>query len=219
MTDKKVILFDFDGTVIDNSEGIYNCIKYALTKMEKPIPDEATLRRFIGPSLFDAYFDYIDKDEEDAQRFVDLYRERYGPVGTTEVKLYPKIKELLSALNKDGCICAVVSSKPLAFVKKIAKFLGVFEEFNEYFCPDFAAHKSDKSEYVEEAVAHYGVDKIQALMIGDTRFDVQAAHTAGVECLGVSYGFSVPGELESENAEYIADDAEDIFTLITGRRL
>lgn len=219
MTDKKLILFDFDGTVIDNSEGIINCIKYSLGKMGKPVPGENILHRFIGPSLFDAYFDYIDKNEADAQTFVDGYRERYAPLGTTEVKLYPRMKELLTALNRDGYICAVVSSKPLTFVKKIAAFLGVYELFGEYFCPDFAAHKSDKSEYVADAVEHFGVEKEQALMIGDTRFDVRAAHAAGVECLGAAYGFGLPGELEEENAEYTASSSEEIYSLITGKNL
>lgn len=211
---KKYLLFDFDGTVIDNSEGICNCIRYALDKMNEPVPDDKILRRFIGPSLFDSYYKYCEKNEKNAARFVDLYRERYAPVGYLEAHLYDGIKETLQKLANDGHTLAVCSSKPLEFVEKIAHALGVFDLFAFYSCPGFATHDSDKRSLIENAAAYFNADKKDILMIGDTQFDINAANEASVDSLGVLYGFSEDGELQKCGATALADSPAEIYTVI-----
>lgn len=215
---KKLILFDFDGTVIDNSEGIFNCIRYALEKRGTPVPDDATLRRFVGPALNYSYCRYIADDAEAAERFVSDYRERYAPIGHTECRLYPGIRETLEKLVSDGYICAVCSGKPLQFVEKIVKLLGVEHLFAGLFCPGFSNRSSSKSELILEAAEHFGVKKEETLMIGDTVFDIRSAKEACVEAMGVTYGFSEPGELTAEGAEYIAFSPAMIYTAIVSAR-
>lgn len=211
---KKYLLFDFDGTVIDNSEGICNCIRYALDKMNVPVPDDKILSRFIGPSLFDSYYKYCEKSEKNAARFVDLYRERYAPVGYLESHLYDGIKETLQKLANDGHTLAVCSSKPLEFVEKIAHALGVFDLFAFYSCPGFATHDSDKRSLIENAAAYFNADKKDILMIGDTQFDINAANEASVDSLGVLYGFSEDGELQKCGATALAGSPAEIYTVI-----
>ena len=62
MKDKKLLLFDFDGTVIDNSEGIFNCVNYAAEKLGLPRPAERDLRAFVGPPLYDSFRKYMGAD-------------------------------------------------------------------------------------------------------------------------------------------------------------
>ncbi len=215
---KKLVLFDFDGTVIDNSEGIFNCIKYALDKTGTPYPDDTILRRFVGPALNYSYCKYIKDDKEAAERFVADYRERYAPTGHTECAPYPGIRETLEKLNADGIICAVCSGKPYMFVEKIVKLLGMEQLFSGLFCPGFGNRSSDKSELILEAAEHFGVPKEDILMVGDTVFDIRSAKTAGVDSMGVTYGFSEPGELNAEGAEYSADSPAMIYNEITSKR-
>lgn len=215
--DKKLILFDFDGTVVDNSEGIYNCIKYALDKKGLPPLSDEVLRSFIGPSLFDSFMWHCTKDENTAEELVALYRERYRPVGSTEVKVYEGIRELLVKLREDGCKTAVCSSKPYDFVEKIANEQKLSHLFDGLFCPSFSSHVSDKSELALMGMEHFGVSKEETVLIGDTKFDVNSARDAGIECIGVLYGFSVPGEMD--NADYIAPEVKDIYPAITGKSL
>ena len=211
----KLVLFDFDGTVVDNSEGIFNCIRYSLNKLGLPAPEEAILRRFVGPSLFDSFRTYIEDDEEKAERFVALYRERYAPVGFSECRLYDGMRELLTQLKAKGYTLAVCSGKPHDFVVKIAKLLGLYETFDGYFCPGFAPVDSDKAGLILAAAAHFGVSKEETLMVGDRRFDIEAAKKAGVASLGVRYGFAEPGELEAAGADCIVDNVEDVVKLLT----
>ncbi len=214
---KKLILFDFDGTVIDNSEGIYNCIRYALDKKGMEPLSQKQLRSFIGPSLFDSFmWNCTDKNEE-AEELVSLYRERYKPLGSTEVRVYDGIFPLLERLKAEGFFIAVCSSKPYEFVRKIANEQKLEPLFDGFFCPSFQCHLSDKSSLALEAIRHFGVKKEETVLIGDTRFDIAAARDAGIECIGVLYGFSEEGEMDC--ADFIAAEVKDIYPAITGERL
>lgn len=211
---KKLILFDFDGTVVDNSEGIYNCIKYALQKADMPMLSEDILRKFIGPSLFDSFMWHCTDDEDKANELVSYYRERYRPVGTTELIVFDGMRELLAKLRQEGCFTAVCSSKPLDFVEKITKEQGLRELFDELFCPSLASHISDKAGLARAAIEHFGVTEEETVIIGDTKFDIAAAKDAGIECIGVLYGFSEEGEMDS--ADYVAKTVYDIYPFIKG---
>ena len=124
-------LFDYDGVIIDNSEGIYNCIRYALGKLGLPVPPESVLRSFVGPSLYESFLREIAPDPALAERFVAFYRERYAPTGKYESRLYPGIPDLLRGLRRDGCRTAVCSGKPLPFVQDIAKAGGLIPYIKE----------------------------------------------------------------------------------------
>lgn len=214
MSQMNLILFDFDGTVIDNSEGIFNCIRYALEKMGLPAPGEETLRKFVGPSLFDSFRAYCEDDEEKAERFVSLYRERYAPVGITECRLYDGIGALLAALRAEGRRVGVCSGKPYDFVVRISRSLGLSDAFEGYFCPGFAPVDSDKAGLILAAAEHFGVAKEETLMVGDRRFDIEAAKKAGVASLGVRYGFAEPGELETAGADRIVATVAEIHPAV-----
>lgn len=212
----RYLLFDFDGTVADNSRGIYNCIRYALDKMDLPHPDAATLRSFVGPSLFDSFLRHYGPDPARAEELVRLYRERYAPTGKYEVRLYPGIPACLAALRAAGYETAVCSSKPLPFVKDIARHLKIDDLFSFYSCPDFRDTDSDKTRLIGDCLAFFGAKKEEALMIGDTHFDMEAAKKAGMASLGVTYGFSEPGELARAGADLLAADVPEMERLIRG---
>lgn len=80
----KAILFDLDGTLTDSGEGITKSVQYALEKVGKPEPDLQKLRIFVGPPLLEQFQEYAGIDEETARKAVEIYRERYAPVGIYE---------------------------------------------------------------------------------------------------------------------------------------
>ena len=148
MNDKTLLLFDFDGTLADNSEGIFASIAYAVTKMGLPVPEGDVLRTFIGPSLFDSYLRVYGGTPDEAQRFVSLYREFFQPKGSKMAVLYPRMPELLSRLQKDGYTLAFCSSKPYAFVTGISEALGIRDFFAACFAPGFSSSASDKTGFI-----------------------------------------------------------------------
>ena len=81
---RKCVIFDLDGTLTRSEEGIWNCVRYAAEKLGFPVPDAATLRKFIGPPLGWSFMVYMGMSEEMANKAVNTYRERYEAVGLFE---------------------------------------------------------------------------------------------------------------------------------------
>ena len=94
------VIFDLDGTLTDSQPGIFASTRYALEKMNRPVPPESTLRRFLGPPLADSFMRYCGMKEEEATYATQLYRERYIPIGWKENTVFPYIRALLSALKE-----------------------------------------------------------------------------------------------------------------------
>ena len=82
MSNYKYILFDLDGTITDSALGITNSVKYALKKLNAPIPPYKTLCKFIGPPLSDGFHDICGFDKEKSQTAVKFYREYFEKPGS-----------------------------------------------------------------------------------------------------------------------------------------
>ena len=104
------VIFDLDGTLTRSGIGIINCVKYALTRLGRPIPDEDTLMRFVGPPLLESFIRYAGMDEDEAKRGVDIYRERFDAIGWRENEVYAGIATLLRTLKAHGEYVAVAES-------------------------------------------------------------------------------------------------------------
>ena len=106
------IFFDLDGTLTDSKEGILNSLRYAFQKMGRPVPSEETLLKFIGPPLQDSFVEYCGYTPEEAIRGIELFRERYVPIGKFENAAAPGMPELCARLKEQGFVLALASSKP-----------------------------------------------------------------------------------------------------------
>ena len=108
----RYIFFDLDGTLTDSKEGIMNCLRYAFEKQGEPIPSEETLLHFIGPPLQDSFMRYCGYTEEKALEGIELFRERYAPIGKFENAAVSGGPELCLRLKERGYVLALASSKP-----------------------------------------------------------------------------------------------------------
>ncbi|MBQ3517811.1 MAG: HAD hydrolase-like protein [Clostridia bacterium] len=194
-------VFDVDGTLIDNSEGIYNCIRYALQKMDLPDMTDEQLRPFIGPPLFESGKKILMLDDKNAERFVSLYRERFSVKGYAETKVYDGVAEMLQTLQDNGLKMAIATGKPLQFIEKI---LPLFD-LDKYFCGihgiTFKDHESDKVTFIKRSLADCNTTEAQTLMIGDRHNDMEAAKCADVFAAGVKWGFGTDEELLNAGAD------------------
>ena len=209
----KAIFFDLDGTLTDSGEGITKSVQYALEKIGKPEPDLQKLRIFVGPPLLEQFEEYAGIDEETARKAVEIYRERYAPIGIFENELYPGIEEMLSGLKNRGYKLAIASSKPEVFVKIVAEHFHIDSYFDEMVGSEPEGGRTNKTEVIEEALKRLGLSehRDQVMMVGDKEHDVFGARRAGLECIAVSYGYGTEEELENAHPYKIVNSAEEIL--------
>ena len=211
-------LFDFDGTVADTGEGIRRSVAYSLEKMGFPPLNEATLSRFIGPPLHDSYMEFCGMDDEQAERAIALYRERYVDIGLYESHLYPGMAMLLRALKRGGAWVAIASAKPTFMLQRLAKHFGIDKYLDAISGTGLDRHSADKRDLILAALPE-GADLSRACMCGDRRFDVEAAAGLGMAGVGADYGYSMPGELAGAGACAVFGALSDMAQYLLGGEL
>lgn len=217
-------LFDLDGTLTDPREGITKSVQYALRAFGIEEPDLQKLEPFIGPPLKDSFMEFYGFTEEEAIRAIDVYRERFAPIGVLENNILPGIPELLEKLHGAGVHLAVASSKPEKFVHQILKHFEIEQHFEVVVGSELDGRRTSKEEVVEEALFQLGIldsekipreQRYQACaMIGDRKFDIQGAKEHSLTAVGVSFGYAPEGELEAAGADYIADNVEELGRIL-----
>lgn len=214
----KNLLFDLDGTLTNSAEGITKCVQHALHEMGIEEPDLKKLEVFIGPPLRASYIKYFGFTPEQAERGLDLYRQRYTNIGIWENKVYPGMMELLGLLKLAGFRLGMCTAKPEVFALRIADHFG-FNDFLEDVTGCSLDGKTDnKALVVAEALRKWGIDtpekKADVALIGDRREDVLAAHANGIACIGVGFGFAAPGELAAAGVDHYAAAMADLKALL-----
>ncbi|MGN0571089.1 MAG: HAD hydrolase-like protein [Candidatus Fimenecus sp.] len=212
----KAVLFDFDGTLVDSSEGIFKSLIYAFQADGKPIPDETTLRKFIGPPIYDSFKNLFGYKDEKIDYMIAKYRERYRAIGYREVEVYDGIPALLARLHQSGIKIATASSKPTVFIEKILEERNLLSYFSYLGGTDFDNISSDKTVIVQNAMDALGVSPKDTVMVGDRLYDIRGAKGANVPCIAVLYGFGSREEFLEYGADYIVSTPQEIENLIFG---
>lgn len=214
-------LFDLDGTLTDPREGITKSVQHALRYFGIEEPDLKKLEPFIGPPLKDSFMEYYGLSEEQAKKAIEVYRERFAPIGVLENQIFPGIPQLLKKLQKSGTHLAVASSKPAVFVHQILRHFDIEKYFEVIVGSEFDGTRGSKEEVVEEALRQLDIMTVEVndrkaccAMIGDRKFDMQGAVAHGLTGVGVRFGFAVEGELEAAGADYIAETIEDLGRIL-----
>ena len=199
----RTVLFDLDGTLTDSREGIVNSVKYAIEKLGGTMPDQQTLLKFIGPPLQESFMAYCGYDTETAARGVEVFRERYEPVGQYENQPAPGLRELLARLKERGYTLALASSKPEKLCLSICERFGFTQSLQTIVGSPIGADWQ-KADVIREVMRRLGLaeaDKTSMLMVGDRKYDALGAAECGLPCVGVEFfGYAAPGELAQAGA-------------------
>lgn len=215
MIQKEYLFFDLDGTLTDSSEGITKGVMYSLAKFGLQEQDQETLLKFIGPPLKDSFMKYYNFSEEESKKAIIYYREYYQDKGIFENKVYPGMEDVLIALKQAGKKLVVATSKPEEFAKRILEHFGLSDYFEYIAGAGMDGSRIRKAEVIEYAMESCGItEPEQVLMIGDREHDVLGAKEAGLDCMGVLYGFGNRQELEEAEAAYIVETVADIERII-----
>ncbi len=209
------VIFDFDGTVADTGKGVFRCIRKSVKKSGLPELSEGSLRTFIGPPLHDSFMRECHVDFDTADILVKQFREVYSVSGVFEFDIYDGIEELLSLLNKEGVKVGIGSSKPQDFVHIILQKVDLEKYFDSIVGSDPKTVESTKTEIISKCIDSFNLPKnAKILMIGDRKFDIDGAHSVGIPCAAVLYGYGSEEEFKKHNADYIAKSTEELKQII-----
>jgi phosphoglycolate phosphatase len=214
MPTETTLFFDLDGTLTDPKPGITGSIQYALEKLGRPVPTQDELAWCIGPPLR-ANFVILLGGEEQADRAVELYRERFGDVGLFENSVYPDIEAVLTSLGRAHPRMFVATSKPHVFAKRIVDHFGLSRHFEHVFGSELDGTRVHKNDLLAYALRETGTDPASALMIGDRSHDVLGAKANGMAAIGVTYGYGSREELISAGARHLCATPRAVLDAIT----
>lgn len=202
----KYLLFDLDGTLVDTLEGVIKSAQYALTFFGINATLEE-LRPFFGPPLRYSFMTLYDFTEEQADAAILKYRERYNVKGIEESRLFPEIPSLLDELKNAGYRLGVATSKYETVAEKTLKLFGIADKFEYITGSNLDETRAAKHEVIEESLRRFGITdrRLEALMIGDMKYDDIGAQKAGIDSYGVYTGTAKPPEHEEAGATYIAN--------------
>ena len=204
----KTVLWDVDGTLLNTREGLTAAYRYAIEQCHLPAKTDEELSSFIGPTPQTIFKTHFGLNEEDAQHAANIFRERYKSHDLFKAFLYPGVEDVLSGLDKAGIQQAIATNKRQDYATAICKHFGLAD----YCAPIIGAdngNKLTKADLIKKCLEELEIsDPSSVVMIGDTEGDKQAAQAAGVQFLGVNYGFGF------RNVSHYANSLEEILELL-----
>lgn len=212
----KAVVFDFDGTLCDTGVGVKKSAKYALDAFGIKSPEWEELDFFIGPPLLVTFQERFNQSVTDAEKLVKKYRERYTNIGLYESEFYNGIPQLIKDLKSQGFKLGIASSKPINYVEELLIKADLQTYFDYISAVSFNADCESKQSILERCLNELGVEPNDAIMVGDRFYDMDGARGAGVDSVGVLWGFGSKFELIESGATYVVDKIQDIESIALG---
>lgn len=183
----QMIVFDWDGTVMDSASAIVESIQAASRDLGLPEPPDARARHVIGLGLGDALrYAVPELPSHRYEEMVDRYRHHYLS-RDNELRLFSGMSELLTGLSNRGFLLAVATGKSRLGLSRALKVCGLEAFFDATRCADQCMSKPHP-QMLLELMDEFALSPEDLLMIGDTTHDLTMAANAKVDAVGVAYG-------------------------------
>lgn len=216
VTGRRLVIFDFDGTLADTIPAITATARTVLLGHGLAEDELGDLLRLVGPPFPQAYSLVYGFSPEEAMQITREYREIYHGLGVAAWPLFDGVRELLEDLRAAGRLTAVASSKRSFMVERALEDNGVSALFDVR-----RGKPSDeevaKATTIAQVLDDLGLSAADAVMVGDRHHDVEAASACGMPCVGVTYGgAAAPGELEGAGACAVAATVDELRRVLLG---
>lgn len=210
----KAVLFDFDYTLGDSTDGIVQCENYALRELGYPEKSVPEIKKTIGLSLKEIFRELTGSgDESKSEQFIKLFRKKADEVMTDSASLYDGAEEMLSEFKRRGIKTGIVTTKFHYRITEILEKFGVSEAVDVIIGGDDVIHEKPAPDSLLKAVEILGADKSGVLYVGDSFVDAQAARAAGIDFAAVLTGTT--DDFSDYDKVFVANDLQDIFRFVT----
>lgn len=204
-----LIVFDWDGTLMDSTATIVKCIQASAKDLGLPIPDNQAAAYVIGLGLEEAMQAVLpDVDPKYYPRMVERYRYHYL-AKDHELTLFDGVREMLTELSQEGYFLAVATGKSRVGLNRALDTVKLLSLFDATRCADETFSKPHPA-MLQELTRELGQEMRRTVMIGDTTHDLQMAINAGAAGIAVHYGAHSPSELQALQPLHGVDSIFDL---------
>ena len=185
----KAVIFDFDYTLGDSTNGIVLSINHALEKLNLKTQDTKTIQKTIGLSLKDTLFELSGiQDEEAVQKFTQYFKEKADEVMVDNTRFYEGALEIMEKLGSEGRLLGIVTTKYHYRIEQILAKNNAINVIDVIVGGDDVKNEKPDPEGLLAAIDKLNVSKDQVLYVGDSIVDAKTAQSAGVDFVAVLTG-------------------------------
>ena len=217
VTRAPAVLFDLDGTLVDSIELIVAAAMNAFASRPGPSPSEAQIRNTIGRPLTTTFGPWLVADD-DLPFLISKYREYQLEHHDRLTNAYDGIVDAVVGLDAAGCQMAIVTSKVGFMAERALVHTGLAPYMRFVIASDSTERHKPDPEPVLMALGRLGREAGDALFVGDSPYDMQAARAAGVHALGVAWGAFAAQTLLDAGAETVLGQPAELVPYISGGR-
>lgn len=223
MQDKKLLIFDFDGTLIDSVPDLADAINTMLTTLGKPTYSLDTIKEWVGNGsrllVERALVGQTQVPDgaltpSEADHAEQIFLEAYNNIETSKTVAYPDVDKGLHQLKQAGYTLALVTNKPIRFVPKILESFDWTPLFSSVLGGDSLPVKKPDPTPLLHTCQTLGFTPMQAVMIGDSVNDMLAGKSAGMDTLALSYGYNYGQDIRDSRPSAAFDNFADLLDYV-----
>ena len=205
----RLAAFDIDGTLLDSASSIVTGVLACWEACGFPLPDENHIRRIIGLPWEESICELLPGAGETEFAQIKAYHAEVAdgkrPRPARQEKLFPGIVDVLDQVEEAGYLLSIITSRSSGRLQDLLDENGIGKRFIRLKTTDNGLGKPDPF-LMNQTLLELGVNKENAVMIGDTTFDMQMARSAGTAAIGVCWGVHDPDELSAAGAHHVIDE-------------
>lgn len=216
MANYKVVMLDFDGTLARTIPAILHASEKML-KMHGYEIDPVMVERNFGLALPEAFRCFANDPSIDDKtieqmivEFNNIYREECEPL----IELFDGVAETLDALKKAGVTLLISSNNIRSVLDRLTARLNIAQYFDNIICADDVVNTKPAPDIALLALERYNVKGCEALVVGDSTYDMDMGREAGCHLCGVSFGSHTPEMLRENGAHYVIDHYSELQKIV-----
>jgi phosphoglycolate phosphatase/pyrophosphatase PpaX len=208
----KLFIFDFDGTLGDTKECVVASFQETLKENHLPNAKREQIIYHMGLPLTEVFKKLIKKKLNDVMlnNLVENYRKFYKEFLTQKTLIFPKVAVTLKKLKENGSLCTIATSKKTEFAILSSRYLKIDSYFDMYIGDDLVTQKKPHPEMLLHILKKLQIDVKDAVMIGDSIFDIQMGNAINMDTIAVTWGAHSEELLQQENPAYIIHNFSEL---------
>ncbi|MEA2017442.1 MAG: phosphoglycolate phosphatase [Campylobacterota bacterium] len=219
---KKAILFDLDGTLIDSVPDLASAVNHMLKELNRQIFSENVIRRWVGNgaqtlvkrALLSQSDISKDIDTKLFEKALNIFLIFYKDNVCVDTRLYSGVLDTLKTLKKQNFRLAIVTNKPYSFIQPILTKLELDNIFEYFIGGDCLEKKKPDPMQLLYTCEKLNITIEESIMIGDSKNDILAANSIDMDSIGVTYGYNYGESISVHNPSLVVDKFSDITTAI-----